>query len=105
TNTLTIAYVNGGSPSPVEVSVNGRRRMVSFPSTGGGVVDALGTVRLEVRLSEGRDNEVSVGIGPGEILALDSITVQAGSPAAATTTGSPAAPAAPDPAAQDRPAS
>ena len=53
-----------------------------LPPTGGGMgsMDAIGTVRLGVNLEE-RENRVTVTMGPGTLVALDSITVQHGAPA------------------------
>ena len=53
-----------------------------YPPTGGGMgsMDAIGTVRLGVNLEE-RENRVTVTMGPGTLVALDSITVQHGAPA------------------------
>jgi hypothetical protein len=101
--TVTIAYVNGGAPTQVEVNVNDQHQRVALPSTL--TVDAIGTVRIAATLSAGHGNHVTVGLGPGQVVLLDSITVQAGAPAAtAAATPAPAAPVQPDEGSDQRPA-
>ena len=78
-STVTIAYVNAGAPTTARVKLDEKNPVtVSFPSTS--TVDAIQTVRVPFEMAPGSHGRLTVTGGPGQLLVLDSVTVQGSTP-------------------------